>query len=82
MTHGQLISALRVIAQATMKPEGAPLAINSYEKLRASARAIGEVLNERGGFQSMRAALDRDLEWMPGCRTIEGLWNGIGDWLG
>lgn len=82
MTHQQLISHLRAIAQSAMNPSSAPSHLDSYEKRLNTACAIGEVLNERGGSSLMRKALQEDLGWMPGCRTIEQYWDGIGDWSG
>jgi hypothetical protein len=82
MTHAQLISQLRAIANAAMNPDGAPPSLDSYDKRSGTARLIGEELNKRGGFSAMKDALERDLGWIPGCRTIEGFWNGIGSWLG
>ena len=82
MAHTQIIAYLAVIARATIDPSLAPAHLDSLEKRVGAARVIGEVLNKRGGFNLMRTALESDLGWCPGCRTIERYWHGIGSWLG
>jgi len=82
MTDTELIQLLREVAKACDDPTLAADRLNTPEKRKATARNIGEKLNALGGFARMRRALDVDLGWTPGCRTIEGLWNGIGEWLG
>lgn len=45
------------------------------------ATAIGTELNKRGGMGAMRSA-HRALGPIPGARTLDMVWNGIGDWMG
>ena len=82
MTDTELIHLLRDVAKACDDSTLAADHLDTPEKKAATARHIGEKLNALGGFARMRRALDADLGWIPGCRTIEGLWNGIGEWLG
>jgi hypothetical protein len=82
MTDAERLNLLREIAKSCMDAVNAPGHLNTYEKRRGTARHVGELLNTAGGFALMRRTLEVELGWMPGCRTIEGFWNGIGDWLG
>lgn len=47
----------------------------------ALAQAVGHELNRRGGMKAMRAAFDR-LGRIPGARTLEMWWGGVGHWQG
>ena len=53
----------------------------SVKELEPMARAIGHVLNIRGGLAEMRRVFG-ELNGIPGSRTLEMHWNRIGDWLG
>jgi hypothetical protein len=45
------------------------------------AREIGEILNEAGGLEAMRAAYELAADWIPQeVLTLQSTWNGIGDW--
>ena len=81
MSHPQIVQYLRDIANAATYSSSAPAHLNSYEKRRAAARAIGAELNRRGRSSLMRKTLENDLGWCSGCRVIEGFWGGIGSWL-
>jgi hypothetical protein len=82
MTDAQRLSLLREIVVAIDDASKRPGHLNTDEKRRQTARYIGEVLNELGGFRLMQKTLTDDMGWMPGCRTVETYWDGIGDWLG
>ena len=45
------------------------------------ARAIGVELDRRGGMDRMRS-VHRALGAIPGARTLDTVWNGIGHWRG
>ena len=45
------------------------------------AREIGELLDQRGGMDEMRAAHAQVSYWHPDqARALERAWGGIGDW--
>lgn len=52
-----------------------------YKELEPAATEIGKQLNERGGIEEMRRIFGQ-LGGMPGARTLEMHWDGIGDWRG
>ncbi len=52
-----------------------------YRELEPLAYCIGVHLDSTGGIASMRSMFDR-LWSMPGSRTLEMHWNGIGEWRG
>src|ERR1700730_417603 len=82
MTHSEIIEFLKTIAGACTASLTTPPHLDSYEKREGAARLLGEELNKRGGFMAMKQALEKDMGWIPGCRTIEMFWDGIGDWHG
>ena len=80
LTEQQLSSLLREVARA--KTGGAPPHLDSYDARRETAREIGQELHRRGGESLMKRVLDEDIGPIPGQRTIDQFWNGIGDWRG
>lgn len=78
LTEQQLSSLLREVARATMG--GAPPHLDSYAARRETAREIGRELYRRGGVSLMKRVLDEGP--IPGQRTIDQFWDGIGDWRG
>ena len=52
-----------------------------YKTLEAAVKQLGEDLHRKGGLKEMRRAYAR-VAGIPGSRTLEMLWNGIGDWRG
>ena len=76
----QLISLLREVAKATMG--SAPSHLDSYYKRRGTAREIGEELYRRGGKSLMKRIIDEGVGPVPGQRTIDQFWDGIGEWRG
>jgi hypothetical protein len=45
------------------------------------AREIGELLNEAGGIEAMRAAYALTADWIPQeSRTLQTTWQNIGPW--
>jgi ATP-dependent Clp protease ATP-binding subunit ClpA len=71
---------LREVAEATMGL--APWHLDSYELRLNTAREIGHELNRRGGLDLMKKVLDSRVGPVPGQRTIDQFWNGIGEWRG
>ncbi|MGH2740166.1 MAG: hypothetical protein ACRDH6_06765 [Actinomycetota bacterium] len=51
------------------------------EDLEQMATAIGKDLNRRGGIEEMRRIFYM-LGSIPGARTLEMHWGGIGEWMG
>jgi hypothetical protein len=49
-----------------------------WEIHNETIRQIGGQLDYRGGF----ALMEKVFKKLPGNRTLEHLWDGIGDWLG
>ncbi len=83
MSYEELLWHLRAIATENIPLTNSdPQTEILYKKLKASNRVIGEVLNERGGFDLMRRALDDGLRGIRGTRMIERNWDGIGKWRG
>lgn len=54
---------------------------DEISRLQPWATEIGEELNRRGGIEEMRR-LWWQLDNMPGARTLDMYWDGIGDWQG
>lgn len=80
MKHEDLVLLLGQIAKSA---SGNPLGhLNTYERRRTVARAIGEKLFQQGGLQAMKRALDNNVGTIPGQRTIDQFWDGIGGWQG
>jgi len=75
MTDQDMINLLANLCQAYSNNNP------SYKELEPQARKIGKLLNRRGGLKEMRRIFDQ-LNSMPGSRTLEMHWNGIGEWLG
>jgi hypothetical protein len=50
-------------------------------RLEPQATAIGEALDERGGYHEMLRVFEK-LGDRRGSRTLEMHWGGIGDWQG
>ena len=76
MTDKEMLDILRKLCFAWMmndKPQ-----IYALEPL---AKNIGEELNRRGGTREMLRVFDQ-LGPIPGRRTLEMHWNGIGNWRG
>jgi hypothetical protein len=67
---------LRRLCRAYAANDGRAIA-----KLEPQATAIGKALDRSGGLEAMRRVFER-LEGMPGSRTLEMHWNGIGRWQG
>ena len=74
--EARVINTLRQLCDAYMRND--KLAV---EKLEPIATQIGKDLNDRGGLDEMRRVFHQ-LNGMPGSRTLEMHWNGIGQWMG
>jgi HEAT repeat protein len=70
MTDQEMIIALKRYCSASGRSEIA--------ELDPLAMAIGEVLNDRGGFNEMRRIFNQ----AGGTRRLDMHWGGIGQWLG
>lgn len=81
-SHAAIIDQLRRIANASMNPQGAPADLKTYDQRLDAAVTLGEQLHQMGGMAAMRKALHEHLGNMPGTRTIDQFWDGIGDWRG
>jgi len=76
MTDKEMLDVLRRLCWAyTMNDR---LQISALEPL---ARDVGEELNRRGGYREMLRVFNQ-LGPIPGRRTLEMHWNGIGTWRG
>jgi hypothetical protein len=74
MDEAAMIRELRTICQRFAANEGG-------QELVDMATAIGTELNKRGGMAAMRS-VHRALGPIPGARTLDMVWNGIGQWMG
>ncbi len=74
-TAEDLVARLRRIAARWASNE------DSYAELDLPARAIGEEFFRRGGMAAMRGA-HAALGAVRGARTLDMVWDGIGDWRG
>lgn len=80
MTEAAMISVLCEVARASTS--GGQPGLESSEQRYEVARAIGRELYRRGGMAAMKRALDEGVGSRPGQRTIDGFWDGIGEWRG
>jgi len=76
MTDKEMLDILRKLCFAYMMND--KLQIYTLEPL---ATNIGEELNRRGGTREMLRVFNQ-LGPIPGRRTLEMHWNGIGNWRG
>lgn len=76
LSDAAVVSVLRRLCAAYIANDRRAVA-----ELEPTARAIGHALNLRGGLDEMRRVFTR-LGKIPGSRTLEMHWNGIGDWRG
>lgn len=76
MTDQEMLDALRQLCWSYMVND-----IVRIFALEPVARDIGEELNRRGRIREMRRVFNQ-LGAIPGRRTLEMHWNGIGDWRG
>lgn len=76
MTDQQMLDVLRRLCNAYTQNNTAVIS-----RLEPLATQIGEELNRRGGIEEMRRMWDQ-LGNMRGARTLDGHWDGIGDWRG
>lgn len=76
VSDSEMIEKLRLLCAAYFGNDRAE--INLLEPL---ASEIGEELNRRGGVVEMRRIFE-EVGKIPGLRTLEMHWNGIGDWRG
>jgi hypothetical protein len=76
MTDDEMVATLGQLCSAYMSSDRAAI-----QRLEPKATAIGEESNRRGGIGEMRRVFDL-LGSIPGSRTLEMHWNGIGDWRG
>jgi hypothetical protein len=70
---GRLSSVSRELREWKIQ-DGTP----SLEKIKETARKLGEELNRRGGMELMLHAHQR----CDGGRALEGAWDRIGEWRG
>lgn len=75
MSEQEMFSVLKKLCKAYT--ENDPV----YNELELIATEIGEQLNKYGGIKEMRRIFDQ-LGGIPGARTLEMHWGGIGDWRG
>lgn len=75
-----LAKCLTRIAEATVRDDFGPL--GNYDGRRRLARLIGEELCRRGGLPKMKSVLETCVAPVPGQRTIDQFWDGIGGWMG
>jgi len=55
---------------------------DAFNHTQAEVHRIGELLNQRGGEDKMKKVLYRVQALSGHTRWIEGVWNGIGTWMG
>lgn len=72
----QMLGCLRDLANAYTRNER-----DRILELEPVATQIGQELNRRGGLPEMRRMWER-LGGMPGARTLDMHWDGIGEWRG
>ena len=70
----RMVNTLSRLCQAYMRNDR-----SSIEELEPIAREIGVELNRVGGINEMRRVFKK-LNRMPGSRTLEMHWGGIGEW--
>jgi hypothetical protein len=78
MKEQEMLNVLRRLCNAYMNYDAEKPTIAKLEPL---ATDIGWELHRRGGIQEMRRIFQK-LGGIPGSRTLEMHWNGIGDWRG
>jgi len=76
MEDDQALSTLRRLCAAYMNNDR-----STVQSLEPLATEIGRDLERRGGIQEMRRVFAL-LNGIPGSRTLEMHWDGIGDWRG
>lgn len=72
----EMVLVLYRLCDAYMRDDKAAI-----KELEPQATRIGEELNQRGGKKEMLRLFNK-LGGMPGSRTLEMHWDGIGDWRG
>lgn len=72
----QIVRRLRELCQAYARDDTALIRIHE-----PWATALGKDLNYRGGIEEMRRIFQK-VGSRPGARTLEMLWDGIGEWRG
>jgi hypothetical protein len=76
MGDEEMVSTLKALCRAYKASAAADV-----DRFEPVAEVIGEQLNLRGGMSEMRRIFNQ-LGDVPGVRTLEMFWNGIGDWRG
>lgn len=76
MQDDQALDTLRRLCAAYMTNDRPAIQV-----LEPMATQIGEELDRRGGIQEMRRVFAL-LGGVPGSRTLEMHWDGVGDWRG
>ncbi len=76
MSESAMVSTLSKLCMAYMQSDR-----RTVQALEPVATSIGHLLNLRGGLQEMRRVWHL-LGNMPGARTLDMHWDGIGDWRG
>ena len=72
----EIISKLRSLCIAYTKGDKTKISV-----LESEAKIIGKELNSKGGIEEMRRIYNK-IGGIPGQRTLEMLWDGIGKWQG
>ncbi len=90
MTEEEMLDVLKELCRAYANERaadtgliivGSKYAKSSTKELESLAMCIAHELNLRGGVQEMRRLWNK-LEGKRGSRTLDMLWDGIGDWRG
>jgi hypothetical protein len=76
MSEQEMLDTLRRLCDAYTRNDRTAIA-----SLEPIATQIGEELNRQGGIEEMRRVWYR-LGNIPGARTLDMHWDGIGDWRG
>ncbi len=76
MSDDEMLATLKGLCAAYMSNDR-----GTSQRLEPQATAIGEELHRLGGLREMRRVFGL-LGGMPGSRTLEMHWDGIGDWRG
>ena len=76
MQEEEMITTLRKLCAAYMRNDKATIQL-----LEPRATEIGHELDRKGGFKEMQRVFNK-LGGIPGSRTLEMHWDGIGEWSG
>jgi len=76
MSETQMVATLRQLCDAYSRNNNSEIA-----RLEPIATDIGQRLDTRGGIDEMRRVWER-LRNVPGSRTLDMHWDGIGEWRG